>query len=1006
MKFFFLSFFLLVNLKALISQNFQYKYYNEKDGLSTNSIDNFCFDSERFLWIGTPFGLNRFDGNTFEKFYNIPTDSTSIADNNIQKIFEDSKKRIWIGSNAGISLFLPQKRAFRNFEPDSTLLPTRGITFSALCEDKKGNIWVGTKNELLIFEPNIQKFISSGWAKFADSVAPPNSLKMRVIVLSVIKKNTTEFWILSTYGLFSVNTETKQFKFYQNPNIYDYYGCELNYVDSVGNVWISTYYYNLLRYNSAENKWSSYKTPTEYSVFNNAYSVMPFSGDTIMYCSGNALLLFSLKTEKCIGKIDFISQAEGIFKNAQTQTVIRQNDIIWLGTSKGLVKISRYQNDFKFMALTDSEKVYRVFKNSGGDIIYNKIGKKYTTLIKTANGKTFPLLNNKGEGLHSQYQYFLETLNHQFFLNDNENFYQYNNQTKRIENILLPPKNSSANDYDIRNMVEDKNGTIWIRAVSQGIIEYQPSTKSIEFQNNIPLHGEKEINALYYDKLTHSLWISEEFNGVFIYNIESKTTQHFPLTIPPLQKKAAITNISGDGKGNMYLLDLQSGMVEYDFTLKKFNRFSVYNGLPSNNCFWSVCDLSGFVWIATDAGLCEYLPKEKKIILFSQNEGFPATTENFFSVDNTGNFFLPYKNGFLTWNSFSMKAPDKSGELYLKEVFLFNKPLPLDSVYQFTYLENNIRFLIGLKSFDNRENITLEYSLNGASFFDFKPNNYISFANLSPGNYNLYFRLKNESIPYLHLNFKIEAPFWQKVWFIILSTLIVILIISLFVQRRLRNLRKMYKLKHQIIEAENLVLRSQMNPHFIFNTLNSINSFIIENKKEEASEYLTDFSRLIRVILNHTQMKTVSLAKELSALKLYLDMELRRLDQKFRYQLNVAENIDTETVELPPLIIQPFAENAIWHGIRSKIGVGEVIINVEKFENGILISVTDDGIGREATKKFQRTKQDASFGISASAQRISLSNPKSKIEVIDLYDTVGKATGTCVKIYLQNELQK
>ena len=1005
MKLLFLLLFGL-SFETVVSQNFQYKYYTEKDGLSTKSVDNFCFDSEGFLWIGTPFGLNRFDGNTFDKFYNIPIDSASIADNNIQKIFEDSKKRIWLGTNAGVSLFIPKTRSFKNFEPDSTLLTTRGITFSALCEDNEGNIWVGTKSDLLIFDSNLQKFSSSGWANFADKVAPPNSLKMRVIVLSIIKKSLTEFWILSTYGLFSVNTETKQFQFYQNPNIPDFYGCELHYADSIGNVWISTYYYNLLRFNSVQNKWSSYKIPKEYSIFNNAYSVVPYSNDTLMVCSGNALLLFDAQKEKFLNQIDFTAQAEGNFKKAETQTVIRKNGIIWLGTSEGLVKINHYQNDLKFTALTDSERVYRVFKNSQSNIIFNKIGKTYTTFCKTAEGKTFPLLNEKNESLHCQFQYFLETPNGNSFLNGNDNVYQYNSLTQKLESITLPSKNKPTNDYDIRNMVVDKNGTIWIRAVSQGIIEYQPSIKTIQFQNNIPLHGEKEINALYYDKLTHSLWVSEEFNGVFVYDIDKKTTQHFPLNAPPLQKKAAITNISGDGNGNIYMIDLQSGMIEYNFKSKTFSRYNVYNGLLSNNCLWSVCDSSGFVWVITDAGLCQYAPIEKKFTYFSSTEGFPTTFESFFSSDKNGSFFLPYKNGFLSWNSASMKAPQKTGELYLKEVLLFNKPLPIDSSYRFEHQENNIRFLVGLKSFDNRENISLEYSLNGVPFFDFKPNTYISFANLSPGNYSLYCRLKNENIPYLHLTFKIDAPFWQKGWFIILAILLGILLISFFVRRRLNQIRKEYTLLQKINEAETLALRSQMNPHFIFNTLNSINSFIIENKKEEASEYLTDFSRLIRIILNHTRLKSVTLAKELSALKLYLDMESRRLEKKFVYKIIVADDIDTQVIQLPPLIIQPFAENAIWHGIRNKIGVGTLTVDVKKIESGILISVTDDGIGREATKKFQKIKENPSFGTSITEQRMALSDSKSKIEIIDLYNGLGEATGACVKIYLNSDSKK
>ncbi|MBS1586162.1 MAG: histidine kinase [Bacteroidetes bacterium] len=201
-------------------------------------------------------------------------------------------------------------------------------------------------------------------------------------------------------------------------------------------------------------------------------------------------------------------------------------------------------------------------------------------------------------------------------------------------------------------------------------------------------------------------------------------------------------------------------------------------------------------------------------------------------------------------------------------------------------------------------------------------------------------------------------------------------------------------------------LRAQMNPHFIFNCLNSIKLYTEQNNTAAASAYLTKFARLIRSTLDNARAEQTTLASEIEMLKLYLEMEAMRFKEKLHYEIIVAEGIDTDFVEIPPLLIQPFVENALWHGIMPKPEGGEVRITIAQSElrDSLLISVTDDGIGREKAMAMKpATSGDhKSYGIKVSAERLALINEKYKtkaeINITDLRDEQGQASGTSVDI--------
>jgi sensor histidine kinase YesM len=198
-------------------------------------------------------------------------------------------------------------------------------------------------------------------------------------------------------------------------------------------------------------------------------------------------------------------------------------------------------------------------------------------------------------------------------------------------------------------------------------------------------------------------------------------------------------------------------------------------------------------------------------------------------------------------------------------------------------------------------------------------------------------------------------------------------------------------------------LRAQMNPHFIFNSLNSIQKYILKNDHFAASQYLTKFSRLIRLILDHSNQNNILLASEAELLRLYCEMESLRFDQRFEYSIEMEPSLQPDTVEIPSMLIQPYVENAIWHGLLHKETVGRLLIRFGKNEKGhLLVTVEDDGVGRKKAMEL-RSKQvlkKKSYGIQITEDRIALINRLNHIQasctITDLYDIAGNPVGTRV----------
>ena len=266
---------------------------------------------------------------------------------------------------------------------------------------------------------------------------------------------------------------------------------------------------------------------------------------------------------------------------------------------------------------------------------------------------------------------------------------------------------------------------------------------------------------------------------------------------------------------------------------------------------------------------------------------------------------------------------------------------------------------------------------------------------------------KQPSVTHIH----ISTVWWKTTWFWGLSALVILGVAYLLYRLRIRQVLKEERLRsdyeRRLTDVEMSALRAQMNPHFIFNSLNSIEYYIISNDPERASDYLNRFSRLIRLTLQNSKTTIVKLSDDLEALQLYVELESLRFDNLFDYEIKVEKDLRKEEVMIPPLLIQPYVENAIWHGLMQKRGdKGLLSVTISRRKNNLICYIEDNGIGREAAEKLKSksaTKRK-SFGMKITKDRLDalnhLAGTKASVQIFDLKDDDGNATGTRVELVI------
>jgi ligand-binding sensor domain-containing protein len=441
--------------------------------------------------------------------------------------------------------------------------------------------------------------------------------------------------------------------------------------------------------------------------------------------------------------------------------------------------------------------------------------------------------------------------------------------------------------------------------------------------------------------------------------------------------------------------------------------------LLENNQIKRIYEIDNQIWVGTDnqIGILDY--KQNTFIDILGNVGMSANA-NFYRD------FLPVKNGL--WVAMSDKILfipndeiERENKPFLLPVRFSGENLPKNQqgIFQFTEVPNEIYFDVEALHYKNPLQLKIWYRIKELSEKWQKVNDlnaHIKYNFLMNGTYT--FEVYAEDMilgtktPIQRITFQIPPYFWQTIYFQVGIFLLVALIFYLILRSWLKRLQRKQSLQEQLLHSQLKTLQAQMNPHFLYNVLNSVQALVYANRKLEASALLGDFSYLMREILKSSNVSYITLYEELNNLELYIKLEKARFDDSFSYQIKVNENTEEDLLmyEIPSMLLQPLVENVFRHAFLHKKGEKNLCIEIDKKDKYLMIIVDDNGIGREKAKEIQNRqniKKSTGFALNATQQRIKILNEiqkdSVKIEFIDKKNIDNQALGTKIILYLKIE---
>jgi hypothetical protein len=467
--------------------------------------------------------------------------------------------------------------------------------------------------------------------------------------------------------------------------------------------------------------------------------------------------------------------------------------------------------------------------------------------------------------------------------------------------------------------------------------------------------------------------------------------------------------------------------------LEVVRQFTETDGLNTSHYLSLLADNENNIWAASPKGLTFIGQGKHKdnILNFDQWDGFTKPGYNAISLYQARDsvIWAGTTFGFTSFKPGATFLSAASPVIYINDIKqIKNRDVITDSSSNiYAYNNNSFNFSFAALDYANQQNIQYFYKLDGldTNWINAGGLRSVTYENLSPHQYT--FRVKalnnkgrwsKEDATY---SFHIRPPFWKHTWFIFLSIGIVITLLILFIKLREAQQAKMQKAEQQAMEKEMEVLRlnkdfatsqltalrMQMNPHFIFNALNSIQHYILQGNVVDANKYLSKFSKLQRDILHCSNHQFISLEKELEILTAYLQLEQYRFGGNFTWKINMTEDIEPVEIMVPPMILQPFVENSIWHGLMPVQTERKLSIYFElESDDILLVSVRDNGIGRAASARLkggeQINSEHESKGMLMIKQRLQLLQQQYdkpfEVSISDIAGTNGDVMGTHVEL--------
>ena len=999
--------------------------YGAKDGLADKFIYSIAQDKNGYMWFGTGSGLFRYDGHSFKIFRSNMDKPGRTISNVLQSVYCDKNNTLWLGAFNTLQWYNPEKNIF--WQPDFSKEENRKLAdayISNIASDAAGNIWLGTNKDYFFkFNKKDSTFIS--YRKNYPAAASKYTLK-------IISLNNKVFAIHNE-GIYEFSEEQNFVAAYPfkagiitNANIYD------------ETIWLTTLQNGVVKFNTNEKTYSSIENENTSLEKNSLHCLLKDNQQNIWI--GSYPLLQISPTEKVL-KV-YGMQLENEYSLAASKISVLFTDKeqnLWVGSFNGLSMLPWQNQQIQKISLRDNisgntVEPTAVFELPGTkDLLIANTNTAGLLYYGAAENKTSTIVNPFYQAAaQKSITAIVVDKEKNMYASDGTNFFQLQTATKKLVLFSLKDQDGKA-IINVGRNVFDSKGNVYISSINNGFYIWDKKENKLMHYNKWDADKTAGVNGdnVFYPCLVDdkdNTWFTSS-SSVYKYSAEENKFYHYAFTENknvPLITEA--NYIAQDKQQHYWIATLNNGLYELYFEKDKevLKNYTVNSGigLPSDYILKIKTDIKdSTLWISTNQGLLKFDPIAKKVLstLKKQNGleddavGYPFTITS--SNQLVQSFFGMLDIVDLNTYQFNNNKPAISfnavkvlNEERLQQINWQNPMLTL------AHNENFIQFEFTSLLYNNSNQGQYAYYLEGLEkdwiYNDNK--NSVSYSGLKPGTYIFKVKAANNDGLWGNattLKIIINSPFYQRWWFIALCLLAVAAAVYNWNRYKINQVKKEENLKanflQQIALTEMKALRAQMNPHFIFNSLNSIQKYILKNDHFAASQYLTKFSRLIRLILDHSNQSTILLSSELDLLKLYVEMESLRFDERFDYTITVDKNINAEMVAIPSMLVQPYIENAIWHGLLHKEEKGMLTISFLLDEAGSLkVIIEDNGVGRQraAELKSKQVLKKKSFGMQITEDRMSIINRTMNInatsEIIDLKDDQQNATGTRVVLHI------
>jgi ligand-binding sensor domain-containing protein len=939
------------------AQEYSYVNYNIKDGLAGSVVYCMVQDHDGFIWFGTETGLSRFDGSRFVNY----TTNDGLPDNEIIRLFVDSKNRVWITPFKNRICYY-QHGKIHTQENDSLLsrIPIQDNVIS-IVENSKGDVLITENHGIHTIHADHRITTMREFVSYDRGVGPAGLFFDGGFAI-LMGFPDDKFYLMKFAGdSLAIEEDMSDYRRHAVPLVYLGRNLKvLNKSDSLEIITPAKEFHiaapsgaiNICPLNdSLVAVTSSSKTFT--------YNYIRGVEDRVFFTGKNITSVM----EDREGNLWFSGMGSGVYRLPSTRFI--SSTFEFEGNKLAVYSLQK-KGDTLF-AGTDHYLLWEVDTRNNQERrtkVVPELSQGRITVIDTlSNGK---IVVGTDMGLYQQ--------------TDRNGYKQIftGGAIKSIfiykDSFILATSNGTYYDYRLKS----SDPRAWFQMRSTAVY--------------------RQSNLIFFGTL----------NGLYAKNENGQATQLGNIH-PAFNSRISALEESPDG--TLWIGTYGSGVVGY-----KNGKITVIltkdSGLTSNIAR-ALYVTGNAVWIGTDKGLnkVELKNGSYKITRYTSADGLMSDMINTVHVEgNTVYAGTPVgitrfeEDGIYTNSMCLLRLTDIRSE---------RQPSVSDtSRLNFDHYDTDIRFEFTGISFKSAGEITYWHRLKGLdTAWHASRENFINYPTLPSGNYELELQAENKfgvRSEIMRLRFSIEYLLWEMTWFRVASVILFAAILWIFISYRIRKIRKQEQEKldtnQKLAELEQMALRAQMNPHFIFNSLNSIQHYVFGKDIQGANRFITEFSRLIRMTMEISTKEKISLEDEIKYLSTYLELEKKRFENKFVYNIYVEESVDPALCYVPPMLLQPYIENSIRHGIRYLEGNdGMVKLGFSIAEGYLVCSVEDNGIGRKKSKelKGQTIIEYQSQGMTLTARRIDLMNINFNnpilIEISDIY-AGNEAAGTKVLI--------